>query len=98
MHFVVSWDISATGDEWTRLNEQMREKLKPYSWVRPLTTFYVVQVPSQETWDFILRTLTEFSKNNSSKINFVMTPLMSGGRYNGVLPPNMWEEINKRSQ
>ena len=97
MHFVVSWDISSQGEEWNRLNEQMKEKLAPYSWARPLTTFYVVNVNSQETWNSILNQMTSVCKSNPNKINFVMTPLMSGGQYNGMLNNDMWAEINKRS-
>ena len=98
MHFVVSWDISASGEEWTRLNDQMKSKLSPYSWVRPLTTLYVVQVTGQSTWNTILSELQAVGKANSPKINFIVTPLMSGGQYNGMLAPNLWEELNKRSQ
>lgn len=97
MHFVVSWDISASGDEWTRLNNQLKDKLSTYSWARPLTTFYVVNVSSHETWNSILSSLAGVCKENPGKINFIMTPLMSGGRYNGFLDKKMWDEINKRS-
>lgn len=97
MHFVISWDISAQGTEWTDLNDKMRAILKPYSWARPLTTFYVVNVPSQETWNKILAELSTFAKGHPNKINFIMSPLMQGGKYNGILPNNMWDEINKRS-
>ncbi|BBO73474.1 hypothetical protein DSCW_08910 [Desulfosarcina widdelii] len=98
MHFVISWDISAQGDDWTRLNDQMREMLNPYSWARPLSTFYIVQVESQEAWDLILKQMGEFTQGAPYNINFLMSPLMSGGRYNGILPKEMWEEINKRSE
>jgi hypothetical protein len=98
MHFVVSWDISASGTEWTTLNDRMRANLAPYSWVRPLTTLYVVQVAGQQVWDSILAGLTAVCQANPSKIYFIMTPLMNGGRYNGFLPENLWTEVNQRSQ
>lgn len=97
MHFVVSWDINAQGAEWNQHNEGLKTVLKPYSWARPLTTFYIVNVPSQQEFDFILNSLTQYSQSFPGKINIVMSPLMSGGRYNGVLPQNMWDEINSRS-
>ncbi len=98
MHFVVSWDISASGERWKTLNDKMREKLSAYSWVRPLTTLYVVKVASQETWDSILTALTDVCKENPKEINFIMTPLMNGGQYNGWLPEGTWKEVNERSQ
>jgi hypothetical protein len=97
MHFVVSWDISAQGEEWTRINNDLVAVLKPYSWVRPLTTLYVVNVSSQETWNTILAALQSTAQRHG-KVNFLMTPLMQGGGYNGFLPTNLWNEINMRSK
>jgi hypothetical protein len=30
-------------------------------------------------------------------VHFIMSPLMSGGRYNGILPQDAWDGINERS-
>jgi len=97
MHFIVSWDIKASNPEWNRLNEGMKEILKPYSWARPLTTLYIVNVQDQTTWNNILTNLQNYCNINKGKIDFIMSPLMSGGRYDGILNKEMWDEINKRS-
>lgn len=97
MHFVVSWDLKSSGEKWTEQNEKMKAVLKPYSWVRPLSTFYIVKVNGQSDWDLIRNNLTAVSESEN-KINFVMTPLMSGGSYNGMLPSKTWADINERSK
>lgn len=45
MHFIVSYDI-IDSDEVTRktIEEQIDAAFKPYDWVKPLTTFYIVRV------------------------------------------------------
>ncbi len=41
MHFVVAWDISAKGDRWTAINNDLKSVIDKYSWARPLTTYYI---------------------------------------------------------
>jgi len=97
MHFVVSWDIKTKGENWKEINNAMKEGLSGYSWVRPLTTFYIVKVDSQYDWNFIHDNLASTAKIYSGKVNFVMGPLMEGGRYNGWLPKALWPKIRKRT-
>lgn len=97
MHFALSWDITAENNRWKEINDQMHAVVAAYSWVKPLTTFYIVKVASQAEWDKILNTLGTIAKENKEKIHFVMTPLMNGGRYNGILPEKWWETINQRT-
>ncbi|WP_324037035.1 hypothetical protein [Aeromonas caviae] len=97
MHFIISWDINATGSEWEQHNEAMKSFLKPYSWAKPLSTIYIVNVVGQFNWDNILQQITNYVQSFPGKINFIMSPLMSGGRYNGVLSNEMWNEVNMRS-
>ena len=96
MHFVLSWDISATGPARERIEQRLKQVIQPYSWVRPLTTFYIIQVHSQREWDTILNDLNRTI--GSDPVQFVMTPLMSGGKYNGGLSQDLWDEINQRSR
>jgi len=98
MHCVVSWDIKAEGQRWTEINDAIKEGLSGYSWVRPLTTFYIVKVNSQGDWDFIRENIVSLAKTYSKEVNFVMSPLMDGGRYNGWLPKDIWPKIRKRTE
>ncbi len=97
MHIVVSWDISASGNKPIELEGKMIQCLKRYPWVRPLKSTYVVQVTSEEDRKTIINSLTEVANEADVSVNFILTPLMSGGRYNGYLPHDMWEKINKIS-
>ena len=97
MHFVVAWDISAKGERWTAINNDLKSVIDKYSWARPLTTYYIVKVSGQSDWDAILNSLTTKAKSHKETVHFVMSPLMQGGRYNGILPKDMWDKINKRT-
>jgi hypothetical protein len=97
MHFVLTYDIHSTGQTRSNIENQISAVINQYSWVKPLTTTFVVNVQGQAQWDIILNALTNISRNNPSSLNFLMTPLMSGGRYNGMLNENLWVEINNRS-
>jgi hypothetical protein len=97
VHFVVSWDISAQGQRRTTIDEALKKALGTHSWVRPLTTFYVVQVYGTPAYDQVIDSLTRVAQAYPSDVHLVITPLMSGGVYNGFLPSNLWPEIQKRS-
>jgi hypothetical protein len=97
MHIVVSWDISNADDQHAELNKAMRGGLDGYSWARPLTTFYVVRVESESDRATIRDRLLKVAQTDSASITFVVSPVMAGGRYDGFLPSDMWEKLNKRS-
>ena len=44
MHVMVSWDIRAENPRWEEINEEFKARLKDYSWIKALTTLYIVQV------------------------------------------------------
>jgi hypothetical protein len=97
MHFIAAWNIATSGPEWNSINTELATVLKPYSWARPLPTLYVVNVPSQETWQKILGELTTVAQKYPQNVQMILSPIMQGGHYNGYLKKDMWEEINKRS-
>lgn len=98
MHFVVSWDIEAEGEEWTEINAAMKEGLSGYSWVRPLTTFYIVKVGSLEDKESIYHKLIAVAKKYPREVNVVITPAMDGGTYSGWLPKDLWPKVRKRTE
>lgn len=97
MHIAVTWDINSSGDSWSSINDEMKNVLNPYSWARPLSTFYVVRVNSEHDRTTIINELTAIASRSSFIINFVVTPLMSSGAYDGYLPTDMWDNINERT-
>lgn len=98
MHFIISWDIKAVQDARKKeIDDALKNCLKTYSWVRPLESFYVVKVDSKATWDSILACMTAVGRTYGNEVNFIFSPLMQGGEYNGWLPETTWPEIRTRS-
>ncbi|QDQ88129.1 hypothetical protein FMZ60_11400 [Alcaligenaceae bacterium SJ-26] len=97
MHIVISWDISEAGEKHAEINDKLRTAFEKFSWVRPLTTFYVVRISSESERISIRDQLVEIAKSVPQKVHIVVSPTMAGGRYDGYLPKDMWEKLNKRS-
>jgi hypothetical protein len=97
MHFILSWDIKIEGPRREEIEVAMLAGIKNFSWVRPLTTFYIVQINSPVDWENIFKYLTAVGQRYPALVHFIMSPPIQGGKYNGLLPPNLWSEINKHS-
>lgn len=99
MHIMVSWDITNATEPgaWSMWNERLVETIRPYSWVRPLATVYVIQIANDSVRRTILEALTNVSRQHSGNIHLVVSPAMAGGQYDGVLPQNLWSELNTRT-
>ena len=94
MHFVLSYDLGATGERRTQIENEIHSIIAPYRNVKCLTTFYVIHVSNHSEWDLMRQQLSNYSTRISEKLNFIMTPLMDGGMYNGMLPQDQWININ----
>lgn len=97
MHLVISWDIEIGKSKWGEIDEKLKKCLDGYSWVRPLTTFYVVRTDSEVDRTRLKEKLVAVAKAESATVHIVITPSMAGGRYDGYLPSDAWEKLNKRS-
>ena len=97
MHIVISWDIKTSQPHWGTIDTKMQEGLSGYSWVRPLSTFYVVKTVSEQDRAIIRDRLLKVAKSASKTVHFILSPTMSGGRYDGYLPNDSWEKLNERS-
>ena len=98
MHIVISWDIHAKGARWDEINDEMKECLSGYSWVKPLTTFYVVQVSGNEDRTRLKKALVDVCRNYPKMINLIVSPTMQGGSYGGWLPKSLWPKLRKRTR
>ena len=95
MHFVLSYDLGATGERRTQIENEIHAIIAPYRNVKCLTTFYVIHVSNHSEWELMRQQLSNYSTRISEKLNFIMTPLMDGGMYNvgrGV-PVSLREQI-----
>lgn len=94
MHFVLTYDLSAGGTRRAEIETSISQVLEAYPHVRRLSTFYVVHVDTSSQWDSIRVSLTNLSRDIPENLHFIMSPLIEGGRYNGILPEGQWDEIN----
>lgn len=97
MHCVLSYDLAVeAGARRQELETQIQTILQQYvPNVRRLTTFYIVYLRNQAEWDVLLGQLTDLSRRIPEVFHFIISPLMVGGRYNGILPRGEWDEINR---
>lgn len=98
MHITVSWDIYATGQKLDELNNEMKEALQGYSWVRPLKSTYIVKINSNEERTELKNALVKIIAKSDKKIHLLISPPMDGGVYTGWLPKGLWEKINQRTK
>ena len=75
MHFVVSWDIQSKGASTEEIDKTMMAGLHGYSWLRLLSTFYVLEVDSEHDWYEIQKRLLSIAQHYSGEVNFLMSPL-----------------------
>lgn len=97
MHFVTSWDIPATVKNRELLESQLIACFSQFPHSKPLTTFYIIQVPAQTDYINIKTNLQNVGKTIPGGFRLVVSPVMSGGRYDGLLITDNWTEINKIS-
>jgi hypothetical protein len=97
VHVAISWDITGDGEPWKQIDERMRAAIQRYPWVRPLSTFYVVQIGSEGDRKILQDSLASVAKSAGTTVHFLITPAMLGGQYQGYLPADHWTKINART-
>jgi hypothetical protein len=75
MHLIVSWDISSEGSRRQEINTAMKEQLIGYTWIHPLTTFYILNVDYEGQWEAVRNKLYSVAEHYSGEVNFLMSPL-----------------------
>ncbi|HWY13130.1 MAG TPA: hypothetical protein VN026_17470 [Bacteroidia bacterium] len=95
MHFVLATEIGVTGARRTQIEQEIDRILKPYKFARRLNSFYVVHINSTTEWDIILSQLQNYSKSIPEGFYFIMSPIIQGGRYDGMLETGQWDFINE---
>ncbi len=99
MHFTVSWDIE-TAEEAVhkKISLLMTDTIKKHAEIvtEPISKYIVVKVESEAHWHLILKALTGICEMYKGKINFVMSPPMTGGQYNGRIRD--WIKLNEAAK
>ena len=95
MHVIVSWEIDAAPARRSAIHDDLKKRLAAFAWAAPLSALYVVKVSSEDDRQRILADLREVADESSANIKIVVSPLMSGGMYTGVLPHQLWLRVNE---
>jgi hypothetical protein len=95
MHVIVSWEIDAAAARRRSIHDDLKKRLAAFAWAAPLSALYVVKVSSEDDRQRILADLREVTEGSSTGVKIVVSPLMSGGMYTGVLPHELWLRVNE---
>lgn len=96
MHFIVAWDIDVPKEQLHHVERKMNFLLNQFTWVRPLEqNMFIVKAKSQTEWNRLNRGLLGVAEAYpEDAVNFIMSPLMSGGTYDGLLKEDLWNDVN----
>lgn len=96
MHFAVSWDIPVSTPNRADFETKLIDCFRSFQHVKPLTTFYIIKVASQNEYSNVLTNLQNVGKTVNG-LRLVATPIMTGGRYDGLHINETWQAINQIS-
>jgi hypothetical protein len=95
MHFMVAWSIDAPQGDWELIDNALCHCLDGYPWVRAFMTTHVVYIQTAFQWHDISEKLAQQANLSPFRVSYIMTPVMQGGAYDGVLEQKLWDAINK---
>ena len=75
MHLIVSWKIEETSEKSTEIDDAMKQGLGGYSWIQPLSGFYIMEIYSQLDWITIQERLLSIAAYYFDEMNFIMSPV-----------------------
>jgi len=75
MHLIVSWDIEQSSRRAEEIDDAMKRGLDGYSWIQPLSGFYILEIGSALDWNLIQDRLLLIAQNFSGEVNFLMSPI-----------------------
>jgi hypothetical protein len=98
MHIMLAWDITAKDDRAKAISGEMKSALDGFSWVRVLRNVFILKIDAVEDRDNLHEKLKRVASEvgEDEKVNFIISPALEGGRYQGWLPKRLWPKINAR--
>jgi hypothetical protein len=98
MHFLLTYGIGGTKEQQAVVLNSINATIKPHQHCLALASTFIVRVDSQSDWETIKSALESIAKTSPVPLNFIMTPLMHGGKYDGWMPQPAWQNINTLTQ
>jgi hypothetical protein len=71
----VSWELRSQGNRRLEINNAMMEGLYGYSWLRLLSSFYILDIDSEHDWNVIHERLLSAAVRFKGEVNFLMSPI-----------------------
>jgi hypothetical protein len=96
MHFIVSWDLPAATVNRADFERQLENCFSNFQNNKPLTTFYIIRVENQADYSTILTSLQNVGRTIPG-FRLIVSPIMTGGRYDGLHSNDVWQLINQIS-
>ncbi len=95
MYFTMSWDIEGDDKAFTRISSLIMDIIKKHSMMttEPVSKYLMVKIESEAYWNIILKSLTGICEMYKGKVNFIMSPPLSGGQCNGRIKD--WTKVNE---
>ena len=75
MHFIVSWETKPGCKQEGAINDAMLAGLGGHSWIRLLSSFYVIEIDYGSDWSAIHKNLLSIAEGFSGEVNFLMSPI-----------------------
>jgi len=94
MHCLLTYGLTGSPAEQARLNAEIAAVVKRNPHVQVLGNTYVIKVNSDAEATQLLNAIVGVARTAPNSMNFIVTPIISGGRYNGWLPQSLWTQIN----
>lgn len=94
LHALIVWSLRPDSDR-EIVEATLKGALAIYETITVFPNTVIIKVENTEDYKKIQDAVTSALKSLSPVPNFIMSPVMSGGRYQGLLPPTRWDEINK---
>lgn len=92
MHFMVGWDFRPSSSEDAATAVKVLSCFSGAKFERVFDNLYVLKVDASEQYNDIHDRLIDLGKSNP-RIDIVVTPVMSSGRYRGWLPKELWPKL-----
>lgn len=96
MHFALILDISLVHTNIDNVTSRAVATFSNRSYSNPITNYYIINVPGHFEYNNIVTSLTNISRETG--LRFIVTPIMNGGTYNGMIDANNWTSINNISR
>ena len=97
MHFVLSYKVKEGHPNQNQVGDRLKGILSGYDHFVYQDSFLIVKIKEREDWDIIRNKFVDVYNSLDHAFSFIMSPIITSGRYNGMMIQKDWEIINRLS-